>query len=104
MLNKMLAAGMKARVTTQMYPMLPLSQFNMRLFHGQTKSKLAMNTMFNQNKRHFTEGAVATQEEPKEESLADVNARIGVDTTFSNQKHAYVLTFPWNFDEIIDEF
>ena len=56
-------------------------------------------------RRNFsTEGAVATQEEPQEESLADINARIGVDSTFSKQKHAYVLTFPWNFDEIIEEF
>jgi len=36
--------------------------------------------------------------------LASVNARLGVDTEFSQQKHAYVLTFPWNFDEIIDQF
>ena len=34
----------------------------------------------------------------------DENARLGVDVEFSQQKHAYVLTFPWNFDEIIDEF
>lgn len=33
-----------------------------------------------------------------------MNARLGVDTEFSQQKHAYVLTFPWNFDEIIEEF
>lgn len=36
----------------------------------------------------------------KEESAVDVdqrNKRLGVDTVFSEQKHAYVLTFPWNF-------
>jgi hypothetical protein len=27
-----------------------------------------------------------------------------VDTQFSEQKHAYVLTFPWNFPEIISKF
>jgi len=31
-------------------------------------------------------------------------ARIGVDSQFSEQKHAYVLTFPWNFPEIVDKF
>ena len=98
----MLLAGARARMTTQM---LPLSQANMRFFHGvQYQPKLSMNTMFNQNKRFFTEGAVATQEDEAPESLQDMNARIGVDTTFSKQKHAYVLTFPWNFDEIIEEF
>ena len=34
----------------------------------------------------------------------DENARLGVDVEFSQQKHAYVLTFPWNFDEIINQF
>jgi hypothetical protein len=29
--------------------------------------------------------------------LNDKNRKIGVDMTFSEQKHAYVLTFPWNF-------
>lgn len=36
----------------------------------------------------------------KEESAIDIdskNKRLGVDTLFSEQKHAYVLTFPWNF-------
>ena len=42
-----------------------------------------MNYMFNYTKRNFSEAAVATQEEPQEESLADMNARIGIDTTFS---------------------
>ena len=60
--------------------------------------------MFTQNKRFFSDAAVATQDEPEPESIEDTNARIGVDTVFSKQKHAYVLTFPWNFDEIIDEF
>ena len=101
----MLAAGARTRAANQMNTLLPLAQFNLRLFHGMQRKQPSMNLMFNQMRRNFsTEGAVATQEEPQEESLADVNARIGVDTTFSKQKHAYVLTFPWNFDEIIEEF
>jgi len=31
-------------------------------------------------------------------------ARLGVDQKFDAQKHAYVLTFPWNFPEIVDTF
>ena len=49
--------------------------------------------------------AVMSQDGTGDEvDLRDENARLGVDTEFSQQKHAYVLTFPWNFDEIIDEF
>jgi hypothetical protein len=32
------------------------------------------------------------------------NKKLGVDTVFNQQKHAYVLTFPWNFQEIISDF
>ena len=63
-----------------------------------------MNSFFNHARRDFTEGAIAKQDETEPESLADENARIGIDTVFSKQKHAYVLTFPWNFDEIIEQF
>jgi len=31
-------------------------------------------------------------------------ARIGADQKFDQQKHAYVLTFPWNFPEIVNKF
>lgn len=42
-----------------------------------------------------------------EEQVIDVderNRRLGVDMQFNEQKHAYVLTFPWNFQEIIREY
>ena len=52
--------------------------------------------------------AVMSQEQQRDEQteldLADENKRLGVDTEFSTKKHAYVLTFPWNFDEIIDQY
>ena len=55
--------------------------------------------------RRFSDAVVAQQEEEDGEiDMADANARFGADQEFSKQKHAYVLTFPWNFDEIIDEF
>ena len=38
------------------------------------------------------------------ESAEDRNVRLGIDTVFNKQEHAYVLTFPWNFPEIIDPF
>lgn len=44
---------------------------------------------------------------PEEQSAVDVeqrNKRLGIDMKFSEQKHAYVLTFPWNFQEIISDF
>jgi len=49
------------------------------------------------NRRAF---ATEIEVKKKEESAVDLdqkNKRLGVDTTFSEQKHAYVLTFPWNF-------
>lgn len=36
--------------------------------------------------------------------IDSINKKLGVDTVFSQQKHAYVLTFPWNFPEIITDF
>jgi hypothetical protein len=59
------------------------------------------------SKRMFSDSAQvqATQEE----STGDVtdislNKRVGADEQFDEQKHAYVLTFPWNFEEVISEF
>lgn len=56
--------------------------------------------------RAFSDAAVVSQQaqEGGEVDIASENARLGIDTEFSQQKHAYVLAFPWNFDEIIDEF
>jgi hypothetical protein len=44
------------------------------------------------------------QQSQGETSIESLNARLGIDSVFSEQKHAYVLTFPWNFPEIIDKF
>lgn len=33
-----------------------------------------------------------------------IDQTMGVDDTFDEEKHAYVLTFPWNFEEVIQEF
>ncbi len=44
--------------------------------------------------------ATGIEVKQKDESQVDIdstNKRLGVDTVFSEQKHAYVLTFPWNF-------
>ncbi len=42
-----------------------------------------------------------------EESAVELdlkNKKLGVDMQFSEQKHAYVLSFPWNFQEIISDY
>ena len=43
----------------------------------------------------------------KEDSAVELeqkNKKLGVDMVFNEQKHAYVLTFPWNFQEIINDY
>jgi hypothetical protein len=40
----------------------------------------------------------------EKEDEATRNHRLGIDTEFSNNKHSYVLSFPWNFKEIIDSY
>lgn len=53
----------------------------------------------------FSDAVMSADQRENTELDADgENARLGVDTEFSTKKHAYVLTFPWNFDEIINEF
>ena len=48
-------------------------------------------------RRHY---ATEIELKKKEETAVDLeqrNRKLGVDMAFSEQKHAYVLTFPWNF-------
>lgn len=43
----------------------------------------------------------------QEQSAIDVderNRKLGVDMKFSETKHAYVLSFPWNFQEIVSGY
>ena len=47
---------------------------------------------------------MSSEQQQSDVDLRDENKRLGIDTEFSTQKHAYVLTFPWNFDEIINQF
>ena len=44
------------------------------------------------------------KQEPTELSIEEKARRVGADLKFNEQKHAYVLTFPWNFQEIISDF
>ena len=55
----------------------------------------------NAGRRYFSAGEVQAPEEPQESSLADINTRVGADNTFDENKHGYVLTFPWNFEEVV---
>ncbi len=57
------------------------------------------------NQRRFATAEIEVKK--RDETAVDaeqVNKRLGVDTQFSEQKHAYVLTFPWNFQEIINDY
>ena len=35
--------------------------------------------------------------------MAEYNFKVGADQTFNEKKHAYVLTFPWNFEDVISQ-
>lgn len=55
--------------------------------------------------RYFADVAVVGQQAKAEvESQESLWARLGVDAKFDQQKHAYVLAFPWNFPEIVNNF
>lgn len=56
-------------------------------------------------KRMFSDAQVQATEQPEEDFKGlSLNQRVGADEHFDEQKHAYVLTFPWNFEEVIQEF
>jgi len=57
--------------------------------------------------RHFSAGSVQateTQTQAEDTSIEAINKRVGADMTFNENKHGYVLAFPWNFEEVINEF
>ena len=56
---------------------------------------------------NFNSQAVQTTEDDhhkEERSVSEHNKAVGADITFNEQKHGYVLTFPWNFEQIINDF
>ena len=85
--------------------LFPFRAVNQRLFMNVTRRN-AMPAIMGFPVRTFSDAAVVSKqaEAGGEVDIASENARLGIDTEFSQQKHAYVLAFPWNFDEIIDEF
>jgi hypothetical protein len=54
--------------------------------------------------RTFSSTGIELKQEGGALDVEQVNKRLGVDTEFNKQKHAYVLTFPWNFQEIINDY
>ena len=52
------------------------------------------------NRFFSDESAVQATEEVDSQSRTDVgfNNRVGADQEFNENKHGYVLTFPWNFE------
>lgn len=56
--------------------------------------------------RSFSDAPVVQgeAEDAQVDTQESLNARVGADETFSERKHAYVLTFPWNYPEIVDRY
>jgi hypothetical protein len=52
-------------------------------------------------KRLFSDAVLQRTDDTEE---MGIDSTMGVDDTFDEEKHAYVLTFPWNFEEVIQEF
>ena len=52
-------------------------------------------------RRMFSDAVLQRTDEAEDMSI---DQSMGVDDTFDEEKHAYVLTFPWNFEEVIQEF
>jgi hypothetical protein len=75
---------------------LPFTQTNL----------LARAMLVPQPRMQFSANVQVVQDDPagsEIESEDQRNVRLGIDTKFDKQQHAYVLSFPWNFDEIIGE-
>ena len=62
--------------------------------------------MVAQHYQRFSSQAVQTTEEeaPEQRSVTEHNRIVGADIAFNEQKHGYVLTFPWNFEQVINDF
>ena len=65
---------------------------------------LASNYLAPQGVRTFSASLEVKQEAEAPVDAGEVNRRLGVDTVFSEQKHAYVLTFPWNFQQVLSQY
>ena len=57
-------------------------------------------------KYNFSSEVQATEsEQPQQErSISEHNKIVGADTSFNQQKHGYILSFPWNFEQVINDF
>jgi len=40
----------------------------------------------------------------EDERLIAMSKKFGADLSFDNRKHSYILSFPWNFDDVIKDF
>lgn len=56
------------------------------------------------NVRGFSASLEVKQEAEAPVDANERNRRLGVDVAFSEQKHAYVLTFPWNFQQVLSQY
>lgn len=67
---------------------------------------VAQKSFVNQPRRFFNADVVATEtpEQSQDRTVSEFNERVGADQTFNENKHSYVLTFPWNFEEVLDDY
>jgi hypothetical protein len=55
-------------------------------------------------KFNFSDAVASTEQAPQERSIEEHQRVVGADVAFNDQKHGYVLSFPWNFEQIISDF
>ncbi len=85
--------------------MLTRALLNRQATRSLFQTKIAANAMIRTQTRMFADVSVVKDSQADQvESIEAKNARLGVDSKFDQQKHAYVLTFPWNFPEIVNSF
>ena len=54
--------------------------------------------------RSFSTSVAATHKPAGERSIREHQDIVGADLLFNENKHSYVLTFPWNFQEVISQY
>ena len=54
--------------------------------------------------RSFSTSVAATHKPAGERSIREHQDIVGADILFNENKHSYVLTFPWNFQEVISQY
>ena len=54
--------------------------------------------------RSFSSSVTAISKPAGERSIKEHQSIVGADLLFNENKHSYVLSFPWNFQEVITQY